>query len=211
MARAIDELGGVHPDDLLPDSIAPDYHHSYHPSQVADPQAPRPQLRLVDGTTGELLCEDCQHYKTEAERALQQLAEAERELRSYRSKVTRLENERDNARAKSPKRPIVQDIFNYWKEQTGHPNSKLTDDRFDAVEKWLKKYKPEEIKWAIAYIGAYPYRGEFGTRKAEGTNAERKDGITMICDIADRFEQWANEGYRLLKKRGDLETTKLFD
>lgn len=218
MTRITHELEHTHPDDLLSASAAPPntLHQSTHLARrLAEesgelPTHAKPNLRLIDGDTGELLCEDCQRYKAESELKARQLEDAERELRTYRRKVRTLEDARAKEREVSPKRAVVTDIFDYWKLQTGHPNSKLTDDRFDAIEHSLKKYKPEEIKWACAYIGAFPYSGEYGKRLAEGISADRRDGIVMILDKADRFEQWANEGYRLLKKRGEITATTLF-
>src|SRR5881397_2953522 len=118
----------------------------------------RPRLKLVDDLTGEIQCDDCGRARGEAEEAWRKLEDAEKELRQYRAKVRRLENEKQKERMDYVRRMDVEAVFDQWRVVCHHPRSKLTPDRFDAVQKVLEHgYEPEDIYKAISYVAAFPF------------------------------------------------------
>ncbi len=213
--RRLTPVDDVHPDDVLPAAQA----EARHPTEYQHnhPESRKPLLRAVDRETGEVICADCRRNEDLVQRLQQEAIEADKELRRYRSKVTTLETQIAKAREDHPQKAEIKAIFEKWKECTGHPKSKLTGDRIDAIAKWLKHYSAEEMYWAFAYVGAFPYMKPdgYGERTAEPSRGQskgdKKDDIEYLFEKAGRFEKFANEGYRLLRRNGTIQPTTLFD
>lgn len=158
-----------------------------------------PRLRLVDTKTGEVLCEDCQRQKEEAARANLHLDDAEKELRQYRAKVRRLENERAKERMLYKRRNEIEAVFDEWKKACNHKRSKLTPDRFDAIQAKLEMdYSTADISYAIAFIAAFPFVVN-AERKSRGRPTQRYDDIELICRTGKNLERFANLGYMHLR------------
>lgn len=86
---------------------------------------------------------------------------------------TQLAQKAKEERAKTEWRPAIEELFDYWRHLCGHPNAKLTDDRFDAV-RWCLEfgYTPDRIRRAIRGAARDPYVNEKG---------KRFDDLELIC------------------------------
>lgn len=155
----------------------------------------RPRLKLIDDQTGEIQCEDCGRARGEAEEAWRKLEDAEKELRQYRAKVRRLENEKAKERMEYLRRAEVEQVFNKWRLLCKHPRSKLTNERFDAVQKLLdQEYTVDEIGKAITYIAAFPFMIS-GERRQRGKPSQQWDDLELICRNGGKMEKFATLGY----------------
>lgn len=77
----------------------------------------RPDLRLVDTTTGEVseLPADVARLQAELEAARQQVGEAEAELRGKRSQITQLRNQLAEMQAVEPEAEQIMDVLEFWR------------------------------------------------------------------------------------------------
>lgn len=147
-------------------------------------------LRVVDTETGEI------HENPDPSETIKALEAA---LVRAQSTITGLKAKYANDRATYAKRSLVEDIIDDWKVATGHPKSKRTDDRFDAVKNYLEKgYTREHFEMVLAGLKAYPYV-VYGVRRASGSKSDRKDDIAYVCEKGRRFEDLAVLGHELKK------------
>jgi hypothetical protein len=145
-------------------------------------------LRAVDAQTGEVAEDvDVQALIWEIEQLKADLENAERDLRSKRALIKRLQTDAEKERRAYAGREAVERLFDYWREACRHPNSKLTADRFDSVRAALERgYTEEQIRRAIDGAAFDP----FITRRRNGT-AKRHDDIELICRDGKRLEEFA--------------------
>jgi hypothetical protein len=149
-----------------------------------------PHLRLINTETGELHaettdCPGCADARAEAETWEQDVLKLKRQIK-------RMLADKEIERKEYAARVVVLDVFDEWREKTGHKNSKLTADRFDGIRRMLEtEYTREQFSWMIDGLAAYPYQ-RYSARFAEKVpNSERRDDIAYACKAGERFEKLA--------------------
>lgn len=76
----------------------------------------------------------------------------------------------------------VQDVFDYWKQQTGHSKAKLDSFRMKKIRGALKDYSVEECKLAIdGCVGSEWHKGN-------NENGKAYDSIGLIFRNAEKIE-----------------------
>lgn len=117
----------------------------------------------------------------------------ERENAELREQVVTLEAQLADAKG-AASTPVVQDLFQYWQERTGHQRAKLDDKRRRKIAARLKDgYSPEEIRQAINGAAKFPYVTAAG-RSATGRPNERFDDIELVCRDAVHLERFGRLG-----------------
>ena len=95
-------------------------------------------------------------------------------------------------------REIVQ-LIERWMVATGHPNSKVSDDRVKLVKARLKDgYTIEQLELAIDGLGAYRYVVN-AQRKSEGKESQRHDRLGIALGGGEDVEKFAVMGHRARK------------
>lgn len=157
----------------------------------AQPQEPQQGIYLVT-QGGEIVSRE--PSLTQALQRIEQLEgelqDVERERRNQRAHIKRLQSLLDQDRRAYDRRDEVVSIHREWAEQTGHRNSRLTDDRFDAIRALLEVEKPkpyprEAFTAAIAGAVFDPYI----TRRRNGSE-KRHDDIALVCRDGQKFEDF---------------------
>lgn len=149
-----------------------------------------PHLRLINTETGELHaettdCPGCADARAEAETWEQDVLKLKRQIKQMLA-------DKERERKEYAARVVVLDVFDEWREKTGHKNSKLTADRFDGIRRMLEtEYTREQFSWMIDGLAAYPYQ-RYSARFAEKVpNSERRDDVAYACKTGERFEKLA--------------------
>lgn len=157
----------------------------------------------VDLETGELsYCPRCHGLQ------VGDLERAEKEIRRLRRLNDRLEArlaERDEtARVTHKDRKKIMACIDRWKERTGHPKSRASNDRFDVIVARLKDgYSFAEIELAIDGLAAKPYVTKAG-RQPEGAPAQRHDALSIALRSGENLERFANLGAQARTNGGSL-------
>lgn len=151
------------------------------------------ELWLVDRQTGELISRDpsSQQLRDYIAKLEGDLANAERDLRGKRARVSTLEGQLDMRPETYDRRVEVEEIVGEWRQVCGHPNARLTPDRFDCVRRLLEVTKPkpyERRHFSLAFVGAA--HDPFVTRRKNGTE-QKHDDLTHICK---HFEEFIKRG-----------------
>lgn len=159
-------------------------------------------LRVIDGD-GEVVaergCSRCELVQ------MNDVENLEAEIRRLLRRIDRIERDEDEKRRKDPHRGKILRIIEHWKVATGHPKSRDTADRFDAVKaRFNEGYTEEQLMLAIDGIAALPYVGKEG-RKATGTKKERHDRLGIALGGGEAVERFANIGaeWRAWKAKQD--------
>ena len=98
--------------------------------------------------------------------------------------------------ANHPKRREISELIDYWKQQTGHTNSRNSKDRFDLVRARLKDgYDFPTLRLAIDVLAALPYVVN-AQRRSEGKPSQRYDQLTHALKSGEKVEQFANLGHQ---------------
>lgn len=132
----------------------------------------------------------------------ERVAALQRELTTKLGMITKLRKDKVRERRKHPRRGEIVSIWAEWQVECKHPNSGLTDDRFDAILAILETrdvghgregfaYKREHFSRAIAGAKYDP----FVTRHKNGRE-QRHDDISKICEGGKSFESFANRAPR---------------
>lgn len=138
-----------------------------------------PSLRLIDGATGEMVEGDQNALMARIEDLEKDLENAERDLRSKRALITKLQREKDRERQVYSQRSVVEELFEYWQAKCNRQRSKLTPDRFDAIRNALEwKYTVQQIRLAIDGAAYDP----FITRRKNGTECRHNDLELILRD-----------------------------
>lgn len=122
----------------------------------------RPDLRLVDTSTGEV-----SELPDELEKLRQQLAEAESELRAKRSQITLLKNENAALRAIEPDHDDILGVMTFWRSRLVPGASVTTSAKgWKTVRKLLRevdeesgkpRFTPLHLKAAVAGMALDEY------------------------------------------------------
>lgn len=155
-------------------------------------------LYLVSASTGEIVSREPSLAAAlmEIERLELAIQDIERERRIQRARVAQLTAELEDKRAAYDRRDEVEDIFKEWAIVCGHPNARLTDDRFDAIRALLevkrpKPYPREAFNVAIAGAAYDPYV----SRRKNGSQ-KRHDDISLVCRDGQHFEDFCKRAPR---------------
>jgi hypothetical protein len=154
-----------------------------------------PSLKLVDAN-GELQDGSDVALMAQVEELEQQLADAERDLRSKRRLITKLQRDKERERLAFDQRQVVFELFEFWQKRCAKKQSKLTADRFDALKHALESgYTPREIAIAIAGAAYDP----FVTKAKNGREIKHND-LELICRSGKTLESFANRAPRSVKR-----------
>lgn len=162
----------------------------------------RPNLRVLDGDGEVTVREDLTPILSETAALVEELVDLRRKLSATRGELTKL-------RKADPKREVICDILEHWKQRTGHLGAQVPVDgkRFKVVKARLNDgYTPDQLKRAIDGVAAFPYEGEYGKRYAEKAKGRKqKDDLALhiMCDevqVDKRIRlaeaDWSYETYR---------------
>lgn len=151
-----------------------------------------PALWLVKQDTGEIVGRrpELREALKTIERLELELQDVERERRTQRAVIKRLYAELERDRQIYERRDEVAAIFAEWAQVCGHPNTRLTDDRFDAIRRLLEVTKPKPYPreaFTAAFAGA-----AFDAYRKQRRNGswERFDDLTLICRDGTKFESF---------------------
>ena len=146
------------------------------------------------------------------------LERAERDLRTKRGQITRLQEDQDAkarlARKSHPQRWVIELAFEKWRQISGRKGCKLTDERFDMTAKRLTEdYEPAHVVMGAAGIAANPHviedeaKNDYDTAMQSGGQLERyvkrcpkelrQEIAAEVKSLEDRTDQMAldtNEG-----------------
>lgn len=173
-----EQLPGFEPEEKKPDS--------------------KPNLRLVDTSTGELLegdaCPTCEYLE-------KQIAGMDTELRAWRTRHANLKRDKEQEMRGSNLWPLAVAVFRYWQERTGHEGAHFTPDRFELIAAHIKRDGPEACRQAIDGNLASDWHHKRGT--AAKRNGPIHDDIGTIFGKQDSFERFRElAGARLPTIRG---------
>lgn len=125
--------------------------------------------------------------------------ELERENAELREQLVTLEAKLKDTDASAPT-PVVQDLFQYWQERTGHTRAKLDAKRKRAIANRLKDgYTADEIRQAINGAANFPYVVD-GQRRSSGQVRERFDDIELVCRNASNLERFGRLGVGTIRR-----------
>ncbi len=147
----------------------------------------------MDGATGEIV-EDRDQRLHDLE---EQLAQAERDLRTKRRQIASLQRDRQRERESYERREIIEKIFGFWQRKTKHPRSKLTPERFDAVRSMLEAgYTARELCLAVAGAAFDPF-----TKPAKNGRLIAFNDLELICRSGKNVEAYANRAPKGYKRK----------
>lgn len=143
----------------------------------------RPELKLVDPDTGELV----EHRCDECEAKDGQIRGLERDLRAWRMRYAELARDQEADARNDDLWDEAEVLFDYWRRRCRHPKSKFTVERFELLRPYLKRYGAELCRRAIDGASFDPYT----TTRKNGTT-KRHDGLGLVFRSAEHFEDFAN-------------------
>lgn len=131
-----------------------------------------------------------------AERIAADMDLLEKELRAKRRQVQNLAQERNAKRELDPDNKQVNEIWDYYRDRTGHKRMTLDGDRFDLIKKALKikADQPDPVaalKRAIDGAAAFPFVVD-RERRPTGKYKERFDGIDLVFRNAKYIEKFTD-------------------
>ena len=143
-------------------------------------------LRVVNGD-GELIGDF-----TEALRALEdQLAGAESEVRSWRTKHANLKRDKEAEMRRHELFPKITELWSYWQRVCRHPLSVMDVKHFDLIRPFLEKYGETMVRRAIDGAGFDPY-----TDTQKNGAIQRYDRWPTIFKNTTTFEVHVNKAPR---------------
>lgn len=167
-------------------------------------------LRVVDMASGQVvedafaadLCPECRRKDDLIEDLARQLEDAELDLRKKRAGLRLLNAQLTEKLEGHARRPEVERIHAKWQRLCRHPKSPLDNARALAITHILDAEVDGEKAFSerdayLAIIGAA--YDAFVDEKGK-----RHDSIGLIFRNAEKFEDFANRGHRVLRARPDL-------
>lgn len=127
----------------------------------------------------------------------EELKAAERDLRSKRALITKLQRKRidedESARQRNAHRDFIIALSDRWREGTGHKRSKLTPERFDmAADRLEEGYSEEDLRMATEGLIADAWTDEKGVLhddwKVAMKNGEAVERYANKCPREKREE-----------------------
>jgi hypothetical protein len=145
----------------------------------------RPNLRVIDGA-GEDVSADPAAVISALHAAL---ARADKTIQGLKAQLV-------DKRANAPRKKEIEEIFEEWKWALKKPRLLLTDDRFDAIEKYLDKgCTREHFTLMIEALVAYPHV-VYGKRRSHGSADSVETDIGYVLEKGRRFEELVNLGHQ---------------
>lgn len=143
--------------------------------------AAAPQLRVVD-------CEECERLRLQRDALLTELETVKADLDQKRRQLSERRNIDRKALQTAQDYEVAEKLFEYWKEQCGHPRAKFGPARQKALYKAMEFATPREIATAIKGAAVAAWVDEKGVRH---------DGLSLICrdeekldNFTERYERW---------------------
>jgi hypothetical protein len=140
-----------------------------------------PALRLVE-------CEECERLRAALNDATLDLEHAQRDAAVARRQLSALRNAERERQRTDPKYEVAERLFEYWREECGHPRATFGPKREQAVLARLRDYTPRQIATAIRGAAVGAYVDESGVRH---------DELELICrnevkleSFIERYERW---------------------
>jgi len=163
----------------------------------------RPDLRVIDGSTGEL-CPGC------LERDARNAA-TETEKKGWRVRYQNLKRRVEAELTSREHWPEANEVFNYWRDRTGHTRSVMSEERQSLVAPYIEEYGVDECKRAI------DGRLESDWHMKRGADAKRKgpihDGFEQIFASSETFDKargaWDHRDQQRILATARLEVAKL--
>lgn len=152
----------------------------------------RADLKVIDGATGQVQADGEDPLQAVINEQAGQIEDLERDLRSKRMLITKLQRDKERERKAYDRRVEVEAVFDEWARVCVHKRSKLTPDRFDAIRDRLEDgYTPSDFAQAIAGAQFDPF-----VTQAKNGRAIRHNDIELICRDGKHFESFAVRGPR---------------
>lgn len=116
----------------------------------------------------------------------------ERELRTYRARLTRARNELAEKAARTQDRATITDVADHWRKACNHPRAVvepggkiagLIHDRLDGG------FTVPMLKRAIDGYAAFPYAGPKGRARRQYPGAKRYDGLELAMRDDDHVQK----------------------
>jgi hypothetical protein len=143
-------------------------------------------LRVVE-------CADCERRRTALDAALMDLEAARAEIGSLRRQLGAATAKNGTARKRSPHYDMAVRLFDFWRDECGHPRAQMGPKRERALLARLEDYEPRDIAKAIRGAAVAAYVDPRGVKH---------DDIELICrdevkleKFIERYERW-KEGHR---------------
>jgi hypothetical protein len=158
-------------------------------------EAARPELKLVDPATGELVPNDLAYKIRDLEDQLAGYKKTcDKQAREIGVLTRKVQEDADPSH--HPKGKEIVALIERWMRVTGHTRSKVSDDRVKLVKARLRDgYTFEQLELAVDGIGALPYVVN-GSRKPTGTDSQRHDRLGIALGGGEKVEEFARLGYR---------------
>ena len=125
-------------------------------------------------------CTDCQRAALIEDELRADYEALDRASKWQQRRILSLERQLAEERESGPKAKDTRELFTYWQERCGHPNTKLGEKRMTAIQSALGQFTVAEIRQAIDGAAAMPFQVN-AERRPEGTKKQRYDDIELIC------------------------------
>lgn len=173
-----------------------------NPTLFDEPEEePEEKGPVVDPTTGEVIgeaegdgsCKRCEDERKRADAIAGDLDMADKEVRSLRRRVTRLETELRKQTTEAPEMGAVRQIYDIWVDVTERDprRTKLGEKRTKIILARIREgYHPDYIAWAVCGLPLSAY-----TNPDTGV---RYDDIELVCRDEVHLERFYAAASRLL-------------
>lgn len=121
---------------------------------------PLRRLVAVDADSGEVINPEVVRLQEQVEALQAALKEAEADLVTKRSQITRLKRDKAEERTKYPRREDVVRVHAYWQKRLGTKKA-LTADRFDAIKGMLEETRLEIVDQRAQKVHAFEFPEDF--------------------------------------------------
>lgn len=153
-------------------------------------------LPYVDTETGEVFpeCPHCEQARREAE---VQIVAMERELRSYRSRLTRAENALQAHEQSKRDGAVWKAALKHWQET--FPDRRITSKSIQSQRATIYFQRlgagasPEDVDLAVTAAREYPYV-VYGRRRKSGAKSDMAIDIIDICKNDVMFDWLVSKG-----------------
>lgn len=143
--------------------------------------SPAPALRLVQ-------CEECGRLRAALDAAVADVEAAQAEARSLRRQLAVARAEQASKRRDHPNYEVAEKLFEYWREQCGHPQAKFGPKREQAIMARLGGgFTAREIATAIKGAAVGAYVDERGVKW---------DDLELICRNEVQVEKFIDRYHR---------------
>lgn len=145
------------------------------------------RLRVVEPDA----CPECERLHGALAAAQVDVENANLEIKRLRRALNARQIDESGRRKRHPNHEVAERLFEFWKEECGHPRAQLGFKREKALLARLEQYEPREIAMAIRGAAKAAYVDEKGVRH---------DDIELICrdevkleKFIERYVRWKGE------------------